>query len=153
MMQTQPRIESEIQNQKRQTNYEGQNFQYPHQINSYENLLYLQKENTEELLPPYQEQIINDTLQHQFEPPNYYDTQLFQNQGQIIYENQHLQNNEILEVPLEYQNNAIYETHNQYQDFQSQYQISFQPNRHYQIINQDNLLHSQNQPYYQIQDF
>ena len=121
MMQTQPRIESEIQNQKRQTNYEGQNFQYPHQINSYENLLYLQKENTEELLPPYQEQIINDTLQHQFEPPNYYDTQLFQNQGQIIYENQHLQNNEILEVPLEYQNNAIYETHNQYQDFREYY--------------------------------
>ena len=68
-------------------------------------------ENTEELLPQYQEQIINDTLQRHLEPQNYYDTQLYQNQGQIIYESKHLQNNDILEVYFEYKNNTIYETH------------------------------------------
>ena len=72
--------------------------------------------------------------------------------SQMIYEDQYPVNNDIFEVPPEYQNNTIYDDYDQYQNFQSQPQLFFQPNFQYQTVEQDNLLYPQNQYQYQIED-
>ena len=130
-----------------QISQENQNFPSQHQINSYGRP---SEENIQEILPPYQE---HEPLQQQFDPQVYYDAQPYQNQEQMIYESQYLQNNDIFEVPAEYQNNMIYQDYNQYQNFQSQPQLFFQPNFRYQAVEQNNLLHPQNQYQYQNEDF
>ena len=72
--------------------------------------------------------------------------------SQMIYEDQYPVNNDIFEVPPEYQNNTIYDDYDQYQNFQSQPQLFFQPNFQYQTVEKDNLLYPQNQYQYQIED-
>ena len=72
--------------------------------------------------------------------------------SQMIYEDQYPVNNDIFKVPSEYQNNTIYDDYDQYQNFQSQPQLFFQPNFQYQTVEQDNLLYPQNQYQYQIED-
>ena len=72
--------------------------------------------------------------------------------SQMIYEDQYPVNNDIFEVPPEYQNNTIYDDYDQYQNFQSQPQLFFQPNFQYQTVEQDNLLYPQNQYQYQTED-
>jgi len=89
-------------------------------------------------------------MQHKFEPQAHFGTQMYQ--GQMIYEDQYPVNNDIFEVPPEYQNNMIYDDYDQYQNFQSQPQLFFQPNFQYQTVEQDNLLYPQNQYQYQIED-
>lgn len=133
-----------------QNSQENPNLPSQHQINSSGSQLYPYEENIQELLPSCQEHIINDTMQHKFEPQAHFGTQMYQ--GQMIYEDQYPVNNDIFEVPPEYQNNTIYDDYDQYQNFQSQPQLFFQPNFQYQTVEQDNLLYPQNQYQYQIED-
>ena len=56
-----------------QNSQENPNLPSQHQINSSGSQLYPYEENIQELLPSCQEHIINDTIQHQLEPQEYYD--------------------------------------------------------------------------------